>query len=70
MSAYTGMLFLHGHIADPGLARSLVAAADARQTAPAREPVLPAPGHGEHPRACRQGAIASVCGAAALSPFR
>ena len=71
MGAYTGMLFLHGHIADPALARSLTADSPAaRSPMPPREPGHPSPGRSELSRVCRRGAIASVCGATALSPFR
>ena len=70
MGAYTGMLFLHGHIADPALARSLAAESPAPQPVPAREPGHPSPRPDERALACRHGAIASVCGATALSPFR
>ena len=69
MSIYTELLFLHGHVVQPELARSLAGvpepSAQAREE-PGRRPRQ----HGEVPAVCRHGAIDAVCGATALSPFR
>ena len=70
MNLYTGLLFLDGHIADPKLARSLAGEAGhprsagpdgRRKRADKRPPV---------PQVRRRRAVASVCGALSLSPFR
>ncbi|MDQ2701667.1 MAG: hypothetical protein M3Y70_02390 [Pseudomonadota bacterium] len=64
MNPYAGMLFLEGHIVEPELARSLAGpvAADEEQNAP--DP------HRCEAGSFHQGAIASICGSASLSPFR
>ena len=64
MNPYAGMLFLEGHLVDPELAKSLAGPAPeaddegGTERAGCERPVL------------RAGAIVSVCGGAALSPFR
>src|SRR3546814_16451789 len=63
MNPYTGMLFLDGHIVDPELARVLV------------EPAPPAEAGSTDKDRCEagsvhHGALASICGGVALSPFR
>ena len=74
MNIHAGLLFLHGHITDPELARSLAGNAD--DDRPGREPERrPAPRKGATPprdrasRPFRRGAIVSI-GSVALSPFR
>ena len=70
MNLYTGLLFLDGHIADPKLARSLAGDVDSSPSMPPdrrREPVARPPAV---PRVSCRGAVASVCGAVSLSPFR
>ena len=68
MSIYTELLFLHGHVVQPELARSLAGAPEpsGREQEPGRGPRQ----RGEAAAVCRRGAIATVCGATALSPFR
>jgi hypothetical protein len=70
MGAYTGLLFLQGHIADTALALSLAAEVPAGAPASSREPGSSPSRPSEPSRVCRRGAILSVCGATALSPFR
>ena len=70
MGLYTGMLFLDGHIAQPELARSLAAEAHASPSVTSREAGRRSSGQPGHPEVCRRGALASVCGATTLSPFR
>lgn len=65
MSPYAGMLFLDGHIVEPELAQSL-----AGPTTPPEEERDPADGDRCESRVFHRGAIASICGGAALSPFR
>jgi hypothetical protein len=77
MSIWTDLLFHHGHIANPDLARSLAGPAPA--PAPVEEvPAPPAPADGlqvgeSRPMPCRPAfparGIASLC-AVALSAFR
>lgn len=70
MNLYTGLLFLDGHIADPKLAQSLVREAGR----PGSTPPDPRPDPVDKREAARcvrrRGAIASLCGALSLSPFR
>ena len=71
MNIYTGLLFQHGHIQDPELARSL--AGVERVAPPARDtkalPKRTRPVARGFIKPFRRGAIASVC-SVALSPFR
>ncbi len=70
MNIYTGLLFNHGHIQNPELARSLAASGDGEPTAPRPDARRrSADDRGCPPRPFRRGAIASVC-SVALSPFR
>lgn len=68
MSTYTELLFLHGHVAQPELARSLAGGPgpSGQEREPGSRPAQP----GKVPAVCRSGAVAVVCGATALSPFR
>jgi len=69
MSIYSDLLFLHGHVAQPELARSLAGgpvSSGQQREEPGRRP---RPG-GKAPAVARSGALAVVCGATALSPFR
>lgn len=72
MNIYTGLLFQHGYIQDPELARSLagvepvapVPASDTSASPKRIKPLEPRP-----IKPFRRGSIASVC-SVALSPFR
>jgi len=68
MNIYSELLFLHGHVAQPDLAHSL-----AGEPMPSSQDPQPGRGPGQRgtaPAVCRSGAVAVVCGATALSPFR
>ena len=69
MNIYSGLLFLEGHVANPDLMRSLAGEAVGQAMPATAMPPAPAAAH-DQPMACRRGAIATVCGALSLSPFR
>lgn len=73
MKLWSSLLFLHGHIADPALARSLAGEDASVAPRPADEIMKPAVPQIHTPeRPCvplRRGAIAAAC-SVALSPFR
>lgn len=69
MNIYSGLLFLEGHVANPELMRSLAGAAVGQAVSPSAGTPAPAAAPAS-PMACRHGAIATVCGALSLSPFR
>lgn len=74
MKLWSSLLFLHGHIADPALARSL-AGVDDPQAGPRPDDIdTPSPrlANRAPPRPCvpfKRGAITAAC-SVALSPFR
>jgi hypothetical protein len=72
MNLYTGLLFHHGHIADPALAVSLANDGHRDEGDDARRPAEPR--RVRERRAVRgvfrRGAIAAACCSTALSPFR
>lgn len=72
MNIFTGLLFHHGHIADPKLATSLAGIADESQDRRKGQRVSRRPaqvGKSEKTACYRHGAIFDAC-SVSLSPFR
>ncbi|MBU8975815.1 MULTISPECIES: hypothetical protein [unclassified Lysobacter] len=71
MNLYSGLLFLHGHVADADLARSLAGVEEPVPRKEERDTARVECGDGPRRRSSfHNHAVSFVCGTTALSPFR